>query len=59
MRIGISASLEFKQGYGRFGDLFYKKSRNAVFPEHCSLGPTNETSVFMQVCGVVVRSSML
>ena len=30
-----------------------------LYPEHCSLGPTNETSVFMRVCGVAVRFYLL
>ena len=37
----------------------FLKTKMVFNPEHCSLGPTNETSVFMRVCGVVVRSSML
>ena len=32
----------------RVGDEFFT-------PEHCSLGPTNETPVFMRVCGVAVQ----
>lgn len=41
---------------GQYGET---ENVERFIPEHCSLGPTNETSVFMRVCGVVVRSSML